>query len=79
VVLADGRVLIEGGALHSGAALNSVELYDPATGKFVAVGTLKYARGGNTATRLASGRVLIAGGYDPAVGATRASAELYNP
>jgi hypothetical protein len=79
VALADGRVLIEGGALHSGATLDTVELFDPVLGKFVSLGTLKYPRAGNTATRLANGKVLIAGGYDGNSGATRGSAELYVP
>jgi N-acetylneuraminic acid mutarotase len=68
-LLADGRVLVAGGA-SAGQALGSAELFDPATGVFTAVGAMQMVRGGHTATLLANGKVLIVGGV---------SAELYDP
>jgi hypothetical protein len=40
---------------------------------------LKTARGGNTATRLQDGRVLVTGGLDPDGSGILSSAELYIP
>ena len=58
----NSKVLIVGGEAGTGA-IRSAELYDPATGTFtLAVGSLGTARYGHTATRLHSGKVLIAGG-----------------
>lgn len=55
--LRDGRVLVAGGGKR-------VEVYDPATGLFAAVkGGLATTKYYATATLLASGEVLIAGGY----------------
>ena len=55
----------------------SAELYDPATGTFSPTGTMTVNRYGHTATLLANGKVLIAGG----LGTTgyRASAEVCDP
>ena len=78
IQLGDGRILIEGGSLHNGTTLDSAELYDFVTGKFVGAGSLKYSRGGNTATKLLNGKVLIAGGLAGG-GGIRGSAELYVP
>jgi hypothetical protein len=84
-LLNDGRVLIAGGGPASwlplpgnGTYLFSAELYDPGTGTFSPTGTMTTARENHTATRLADGRVLIAGGTD--LGShTISSAELYDP
>ncbi len=65
--LADGRVLIVGGG--SGRRADKVlhaeaELYDPATGRFTAAGTLGTPRHKHAATLLADGSVLVVGGSD---------------
>ena len=85
-LLTDGRVLIAGG--YSGSygngsdpanALSSAELYDPTTGRFSATGSMTQVRWwGHTATRLADGRVLIAGGWGSKT-MDLAAADLYNP
>jgi hypothetical protein len=81
-LLPDGRVLIAGGLTSegtgsSGATLSSAELYDPSTGRFSRTGNMTTNRQGHTATMLADGRVLIAGGI--ALQSALASAELYGP
>jgi hypothetical protein len=57
----------------------SAELYDPATGKFSATGSLGTARYDHTASLLADGRVLVAGGAGEVAGGASESAELYDP
>jgi Galactose oxidase, central domain/Kelch motif len=72
-----GEVLIAGG----GAALTSTDLYDPTTNSFAAAGdtaTMNTDRYGATATLLASGQVLIAGGAN-GESADFSSTELYDP
>ena len=58
-------------------AIASAELYDPSAGAFTATGSMSAARYDHTATLLASGKVLIAGGAN--VVGLLASAELYDP
>ncbi len=81
-LLADGRVLITGGTTDDDAGwpLKTAELFDPASATFAPAGAMIGGRAAHTATTLADGRVLIAGGVpddDPA--ASQASAELYDP
>ena len=89
-LLADGRVLITGGtpgqAGGNGSgttSLTAAELYDPATGKFSPTGPMAEGRVYHTATRLADGRVLVAGGCangrNYATCLFLASAEIYDP
>jgi len=87
-LLPNGKVLIAGGSSISdfSASLATAELYDPSTGTFTPTGGMKSGRGGHSATLLANGKVLIAGGYDgQAQFSSRcrcsflASAELYDP
>src|ERR1700723_94091 len=76
-LLQDGRVLIAGGMRRNQDFYRSAELYDPATGKFRAPGSMSLGRGGPAAALLQSGKVLIVGGY---IGhACTDLAELYDP
>lgn len=75
-LLNNGKVLIAGGFVGDGGGLSSAELFDPATGTFVAAENMRAARAGHTATLLPNGKVLIAGGYN---GDYLDSAEVYDP
>ncbi len=82
-VLPDGRVLFVGGGENSDmgitiAVFAKAELYDPATGKFRATGSLVKPRQGHAAALLADGRVLIAGGSDLDGNALN-TAEIWDP
>jgi Kelch motif/Galactose oxidase, central domain len=85
-LLPNGKVLLAGGFVNSvwdygaSATSNGANLYDSATGVFSETGNMTASRGGHTATLLANGKVLIAGGADQdPTGTGLASAELYDP
>jgi hypothetical protein len=83
-LLADGKVLITGGfslAASGAPALNTAELFDPATNTFASLSNrMATTRTGHTATRLADGRVLLTGGQvDNNSGDGNNSAEIYDP
>jgi len=69
-LLSDGKVLIAGGKEDNDAlypadvALDSAELYDPATRRSTATGNLMYARAAPGLISLPGGKVLVYGGYD---------------
>ncbi|MFO0982024.1 MAG: kelch repeat-containing protein [Planctomycetota bacterium] len=81
-LLADGRVLLAGGAGGGNPldpmALNSAELFNGAS--FASTGSLAAARAGHTATLLPDGRVLAAGGASGSITApvSLSSAEVFN-
>ena len=80
-LLGDGTVLVAGG-IGGGTprqALNSAELYDPATGTFTPVGGMLTPQFMQAATLLHNGKVLIAGGQASMATVTVAGAELYDP
>jgi hypothetical protein len=73
-VLPDGRVLVAGGfgynpsteTLSSATYLDSIEVYDPNTGRWSVVGKMTYARAGASCVYVPSiGKVVIAGGFGP--------------
>ena len=82
-LLADGRVLIVGGAGEFGPggepmdAIANGEIFDPKTGTFTAVASLVTERAGHSATLMADGRVLVAGGRN-ALGDPRTT-EIFDP
>ena len=79
-VLRDGRVLVTGGEFGGQSYsdyYSSAELFNPANGKWSRTGSMTTGRSGATATLLANGEVLIAGGGNN--GGALASAELYDP
>src|SRR4051812_32351685 len=80
-LLSDGRVLIVGGSdLAEGDGPHSIpdaEIFDPVTARFIPVGSLITERNGHSATLLADGRVLVAGGRNE-FGDPR-STEIFDP
>ena len=89
-LLADGRVLMAGGANNaldplclSGMA--SAELYDSSVDSFTSTGSMTSPRYSHTATSLLNGEVLITGGFGSVSDCENlgtpvlSSAELYNP
>jgi hypothetical protein len=75
-LLADGRVLIAGGAGLSGVPLASAELYDPSTGIFTPTGNMTMPRAGHNAVLLNTGKVFIVGGE---ASGSDIPAELFDP
>jgi len=86
-LLENGTVLLTGGFINDvwddyfdSVSDNGAGLYDSATGVWSGTGNMTANRGGHTATLLADGKVLIAGGADTdPTGTGLASAELYDP
>ncbi|NOT54729.1 MAG: hypothetical protein HOP18_09015, partial [Deltaproteobacteria bacterium] len=77
VVLLDGRVLVAGGIFGSELA---AEIYDPTTGQWSSTGPLNYPRGAYySLTRLADGRVLLAGGANNGISQVYNQAEIFDP
>ena len=81
-LLADGRVLIAGGDYNSSGYPGTAEIFDPAgnggAGSFAPPLPMIKWRGWHTATLLADGRVLIAGGVT-ANFADENTAEIFDP
>lgn len=90
--LPGGRVLITGGAQLLSSVIGDytapsdiqqvfadAEIYDPATGAFFATTAMAIPRAFHTATPLADGRVLIAGGVIDQAGTTSPDLEVYDP
>jgi Galactose oxidase, central domain/Kelch motif len=81
--LLDGRVLITGGlvvsALPTRVSLATAEVFDPATGSFVSVGSMSGARADHRAVLLSDGRVLVMGGTSLNPGGAVATAEVFDP
>lgn len=89
-LLDDGTVLVAGswGPDDVANAEASAELYDPDTGTWSATGSMTELRYGHTATLMADGTVLVAGGvpsnltaeiYDPVTGTWRATEDMPQP
>lgn len=81
-LLQNGEVLIVGGETSGQVCLASAELYNPGTGTFTATGSMHSVRCGYvapsfTATLLANGKVLIAGGTDN--NGNFVTSEVYDP
>ena len=82
-LLANGQVLVAGGctaydANGCSSTTNKAEIYNPSTGTWKATAALRAARHAMTATTLASGKVLVAGGATAASDALN-STEIYDP
>jgi N-acetylneuraminic acid mutarotase len=88
-VLTSGKVLVAGGCLGGWpctTATASSEVYDPALGEWTSAGSMPFTVVAHTATRLLSGKVLIAGGClaysgvgSCGNGASDRHASLYDP
>jgi WD40 repeat protein len=86
-LLPNGTVLIAGGTTFNGMVVTTLltaEVYDPGSYSFTPTGSLNTGRERPTATLLANGAVLIAGGWDrgpnpPNIHTFYSSAELYSP
>jgi Galactose oxidase, central domain/Bacterial Ig-like domain (group 2)/Kelch motif len=79
-LLSDGRVLVAGGqtAIQPGMPMSVPEVYDPVANTWALAGSMAQGRVAHTATLLANGKVLVAGGYNSS-NAGFSSTELYDP
>ncbi len=77
-LLADGRVLITGGA-RSGGVLSDAFIFNPSTQACAAVSPMPFARRSHTLTLLPSGKVLAVGGFASDNVTPTATSALYDP
>ena len=85
-LLKDGRVLVAGGQAVSGTTmtpLESVEIFDPASERFVNSSAMTAARASHAAVLLPDGKVLICGGLGATAAngviSVHATAEVFDP
>lgn len=82
-LLASGQVLLAGGCTADGCEDSergrTAEVVDPRSGRVTARVEMTSPRTGHTATRLADGRVLLAGGYSGEGTDPLETAEIYDP
>jgi len=83
-LLPDGRVVIIGGGTNtlSSGYTNLVEVFDPITETFSALGTNAITRRNHSATLLPDGRILVAGGWLPTANGSllaTSSVEIFDP
>src|SRR5207253_3158402 len=62
----------------NGASLPGAEIFDPSTGTWTPTGSMSTARDSHTATLLANGKILVAGGLDQSRSSI-ATSEIYDP
>jgi putative intracellular protease/amidase len=79
VPLADGRVLVAGGASTGGVEVASAEIFDPALASWISAGSMATARRNHRAVLLADGSVLFLGGTNGLGGQYLSSAERFTP
>jgi hypothetical protein len=79
-LLADGRVLISGGAIQAPQTqtTNTAEIYDPVTGSFSLTAPMKYSHECQQSVLLSNGQVLVVAGSG-ANGTGDTHPELYDP
>jgi hypothetical protein len=79
VLLPNGKVLEAGGSATSSSfiGIHGAELYNPATGNWLATGSMTNGRWAFTLTLLPNGKVLATGGFG--TNNALATAELYDP
>lgn len=76
-LLQSGKFLVVGGFDGTGSRTSTAELYDPSAGTWSSTGSMNLVRAEQpTATRLADGKVLVAGGQG---NGANDSAEVYDP
>jgi N-acetylneuraminic acid mutarotase len=75
--LPNGKILIVGGGTEN-RSVHEAELYDYNTGKWTSTGSMHVPRCVITATQLASGNVLVAGGIDWITEKVLPTAEIYD-
>lgn len=81
-LLANGQVLLSAGSTGRSineAVTDTAEVFDPATNRFTATGTLAVPRHKHSAVALRDGKVLVIGGADSRLRGFYNSAELYDP
>jgi hypothetical protein len=81
--LPNGKILVSNGhdsvGATTGTPIQTVEIYDPATGTFTAASNALVARYGNRVTRLDNGKMIFVGGQTTANSSSVTdTAELYN-
>ncbi|MBH5333383.1 hypothetical protein IHE55_00615 [Streptomyces pactum] len=79
VRLLNGKVLMAGGTDGAGTALAATAVFDPVAAVWDTAPPLATARRRHTTSRLADGRVVVAGGLPSGTGGGLAGAEIYDP
>ncbi len=77
-LLEGNKVLVAGGMERNGVWLDSGEVFDETTGRFIPTARMSSRRAGAMASALPDGTVLIAGGADGS-GKNLVTAEIFNP